>query len=120
MLEMISSYWFILVIAFVIGAVIGNVIIDFFKLPSTSQLSRIKEWLIWAVAAAEKELGSGTGQLKLRYVYGLFTQSWTEFAKVVSFEVFSSWVDDALVRFTKMMQTNKNVVNYVEGDKNGS
>lgn len=36
MLEMISSYWFILVIAFVIGAVVGNVIIDFFKLPSTS------------------------------------------------------------------------------------
>lgn len=120
MLEMITSYWFILVIAFIIGAVVGNIIIDFFKLPSTSQLSRIKEWLIWAVAAAEKELGSGTGQLKLRYVYGLFTQSWTEFAKVVSFEVFSSWVDDALVRFTKIMQTNKNVVNYVEGDKNGS
>ena len=120
MLEMLATYWFIIVIGFVIGAVVCNMVINFLKLPSTSQLSRIKEWLIWAVAAAEKELGSGTGQLKLRYVYGLFTQSWGEFAKVISFEVFSSWVDDALVRFTKMMQTNKNVVNYVEGDKNGS
>ena len=112
---MIIEHWWILLIAFIIGWVIGCMVIDFLKMPSTSQLSKVKEWLVWAVAAAERELGSGTGQLKLRYVYSMFTQSWSTLAKIVSFEVFSSWVDEALVRFTRMLQSNKNVSNYVEG-----
>lgn len=48
----------------------------------------------------------------------MFTEHWASFAKVISFEVFSTWVDDALVRFTKMLQTNKNVSNYIKGEKN--
>lgn len=116
-MEIMGQPWWIYFIIFIVGFVTGNYIISFFKLPSTVQIAKVKEWLLWAVAAAEKELGSGTGQLKLRYVYSMFTQNWAELAKVISFETFSSWVDDALIRFTKMLQTNRNVYNYVEGSE---
>ena len=92
--ELITTYWWLFIAIFATGCVIGNYIINFFKLPSSSQIAKIKEWLLWAVAAAEKELGSGTGQLKLRYVYGMFTQTWTNVAKVITFEAFSELVDE--------------------------
>lgn len=120
MVDTIISNWLIIFIAFIIGTVLGNGIYSFFSLPSTAQLNKIKEWLLWAVAAAEKELGSGTGQLKLRYVYGLFTQTWSSIAKVISFEDFSALVDEALVKFKNITQTNSHVANYVEGDKDAS
>lgn len=120
MVDTIISNWLIIFIAFIIGAVLGNGIYSFFSLPSTAQLNKIKEWLLWAVAAAEKELGSGTGQLKLRYVYGLFTQTWSSIAKVISFEDFSALVDEALVKFKNITQTNSHVASYVEGDKDAS
>lgn len=117
MFDMIIENWVMYFISLVVGICIGNWIFNFLKMPSTAQLNKIKEWLLWAVAAAEKELGSGTGQLKLRYVYGLFTQTWNSIAKVISFEDFSALVDEALVRFKNMTQTNSHVANYVEGDK---
>ena len=116
--ELITTYWWLFIAIFAAGCVIGNYIINFFKLPSSNQVAKIKEWLLWAVAAAEKELGSGTGQLKLRYVYGMFTQTWTNVAKVIPFETFNELVDEALVRFSNMLQTNKSVTNYIEGEKN--
>jgi hypothetical protein len=48
----------------------------------------------------------------------MFTQTWTSVAKVITFEAFSELVDEALVRFSNMLQTNKNVTNYIEGEKN--
>ena len=115
--EIITAYWWLFIVIFAIGFITGDFILNFLRMPSSSQLSKIKEWLLWAVAAAEKELGSGTGQLKLRYVYGMFTQTWTSVAKVITFETFSGLVDEALVRFSNMLQTNKNVTNYIEGEK---
>ena len=35
----------------------------------------VKEWLLWAVTQAEQYLGSGTGALKLRYVYDLAVEA---------------------------------------------
>ena len=35
-------------------------------------LNKVREWLLYAVTKAEKELGAGTGKLKLRYVYDMF------------------------------------------------
>ena len=36
---------------------------------------KVKEWLKWAVTTVEKELGTKTGQLKLRKVYDMFIQN---------------------------------------------
>ena len=68
----------------------------FLKLPTKAQAAKVKEWLLWAVTNAEKELGGGTGKLKLRQVYDLFVQRFPAMALAVSFDTFCEWVDDAL------------------------
>lgn len=70
---------------------------------------QIAEWLKWAVAKAEAELGSGTGQLKLRYVYDMFVQRFGFAAKCVSFDLFSVWVDNALEWFNDQLLKNNNI-----------
>lgn len=60
------------------------------------QPAKVKEWLRYAVIEAEKELGSGTGPMKLRYVYDLFIAKFPKLSVVISFNTFSEWVDVAL------------------------
>ena len=94
------------------------VVYRFFGLPTEKQVEKIKEWLIWACIEAEKALQSGTGQLKLRQVYDMFCAvpafSWV--AKVISFDVFSEWVSDALITVKEMLVNNEALSTYVYGD----
>ena len=94
------------------------VVYRFFGLPTEKQVEKIKEWLIWACIEAEKALQSGTGQLKLRQVYDMFCAvpafSWV--AKVISFDVFSEWVSDALITVKEMLLNNEALATYVYGD----
>jgi hypothetical protein len=94
------------------------VVYRFFGLPTDKQVEKIKEWLIWACVEAEKALQSGTGQLKLRQVYDMFCAvpafSWV--AKVISFDVFSEWVSDALITVKEMLVNNEALSTYVYGD----
>ena len=48
----------------------------------------VKEWLLWAVTQAEQYLGSGTGALKLRYVYDLAVEAFPPIEYLVPFSVF--------------------------------
>ena len=77
---------------------------------------RAKEWLLGAVTEAEKELGSKTGKLKLRFVYDLFIAKFPIFSKLISFQGFSDMVDDVLVEMRKIINTNTAVFNYVTKD----
>ena len=88
----------------------------FLKLPTKAQAAKVKEWLLWAVTNAEKELGGGTGKLKLRQVYDLFVQRFPAVAMAVSFDTFSQWVDDALTEMRKMLVENKAAAELVKGD----
>lgn len=94
------------------------VVYRFFGLPTEKQVEKIKEWLIWACIEAERALQSGTGQLKLRQVYDMFCAvpafSWV--AKVISFDVFSEWVSDALITVKEMLVNNEALSTYVYGD----
>ena len=94
------------------------VVYRFFGLPTEKQVEKIKEWLIWACIEAERALQSGTGQLKLRQVYDMFCAvpafSWV--AKVISFDVFSEWVSDALITVKEMLLNNEALSTYVYGD----
>lgn len=85
----------------------------FMTLPIGAQKKKIKEWLLYAVLEAEKDLGSGTGQVKLRYVYDLFTSKFKFVSVILPFETFSRWVDDVLVEMRQMIETNENVKNLV-------
>jgi len=102
----IIENWFIIlgVAAIIVAAVIA--IRLFLGLPTKAQIAKIKEWMLWAVTQAEFELGSGTGMLKLRFVYDLFVGRFPLVARVVSFEMFSKWVDEALEEMKKMLAAN--------------
>ena len=119
MSEFIVNYWFVILIALAAVVVLGYIIYVFIKMPKTSQIAKVKEWLLFAVMEAEKELGGGTGQLKLRYVYDMFIVKFPWLVKVVSFESFSGLVDEVLEKFKAILDTNKNVQNYVDGSNRG-
>lgn len=111
--------WYMFVAAIAVSVVIGVVIGKFLNLPTSAQIDKVKEWLLWAVTQAEKELGGGTGQLKLRQVYDLFVQRFPAVAKMISFDTFSLWVDEALDDMREMLKQNKAVKELVEGDSIG-
>ena len=79
------------------------------KMPSDKQLNKVREWLLYAVTKAEKELGAGTGKLKLRYVYDMFVARFEWLAKVITFDMFSMMVDEALEQMRTMLDSNEAV-----------
>lgn len=103
----ITENWFVLVGLMAVAAAGGYAIYVFVKMPSDKQLSKVKEWMLYAVTKAEKELGGGTGQIKLRYVYDMFVARFTWLAKTISFEMFSMMVDEALDKMKTMLESNK-------------
>lgn len=90
-------------------------IITFCKGTKEEQLTSLKEWLLYAVTLAERELGSGTGKLKLRYVYDMFVVKFPWLAKVVTFVQFSVWVDQSLEEMNHLLTNNTAVKTYVAG-----
>ena len=91
----------------------GLAIYSFFKKPTPEQMDNLREWLLGAVTEAEKELGGGTGKLKLRQVYDAFVARFPWLAKVISFAIFSDMVDDALEEMREMLDKNEAVQDYV-------
>lgn len=101
----------------IIGVAVFTVVVYgiyvFLNKPTNVQIKQIQEWLLYAVAKAEKELGSGTGQLKLRYVYDMFIARFPYLVKFIGFEAFSGLVDEALDIFRNMVKQNKDVNKYI-------
>lgn len=116
-MEFILENWPIIVAVIAVVAVAAVAVARFVGLPTDAQLSKVREWLLWAVTEAEKDLGGGTGKLKLRQVYDLFVTRFPWLAKLVSFELFSAMVDDALDELREMLDTNEAVKEFVEGQK---
>lgn len=56
----------------------------------------IIECLLWAVTEAERQLGGGTGKLKLRTAYDGFIIRYPYITKFIAFSTFSVWVDIVL------------------------
>ena len=88
----------------------------FVNLPSNSQLVKVKQWLLFAVIEAEKQYQGGTGALKLRAVYNQFCQVFPSLVPVISFEIFSELVDEALEQMKHLLETNLDIAYYVEGE----
>lgn len=114
-MDFIVENWYILVGLLAIIAAVVVYIVRFFKQPTEKQLESIKEWLLWATTEAEKRFGSGTGKLKLRYVYDLFAETFPWLAKIISFETFSELVDSALGDMNNLLASNNAVQLYVNG-----
>ena len=115
-MNFIINNWYIILAVLAVLAAAGIAVYRYFKLPSETQLAKVREWLLWAVTEAEKELGGGTGKLKLRQVYDLFVTRFPWLAKIVSFELFSDMVDDALDEMREMLANNQAVKALVNGE----
>ena len=104
-LTFLSQNWYVILVVWVLLFGIYYTI---------SNKQKVKEWLCWAVTMAEKELGSGTGQIKLRQVYDMFIQRFPVFSKLVPFSTFSYWVDLALEFLREQLEKNNQIKDLVE------
>lgn len=120
-MEWLAKNWFILIAFVAVLALTIYSVIFFIKEPKETKLMNLKEWLKWAVVQAEKELGSGTGALKLRMVYDMAIQKYPWLINYITFERFSTWVDEALDWMRKQLETNVSIKQLVNGgEKNGT
>ena len=108
--------WSLIMALTVLLIFVGSIIFAFFKLPSGAQMRKVRAWLLWAVTQAEKKLGSGTGKLKLRFVYDLFITKFTWIARLISFEMFTDLVEDALDEMREMLKNNPAAFDLVNPD----
>lgn len=105
-MEWIIDNWFVLIGVAALLIAAGWASVKFLGLPTKEQLKKIKEWMLYAVAEAEQQLGSGTGELKLRYVYDMFINQFPIAAKFITFDAFKILVDEALDKLKELLQEN--------------
>jgi len=98
-------------VSLIIGGIITVCVIAYMVF---NQQDKVLEWLKGAVAKAEKDFGSGTGQLKLRTVYDWFIAKFPILSAIIPFKVFSAWVDEALEEFEGWLDNNIKIEKYVK------
>ncbi len=97
------AFWIVLfVICFGLGMFLGK----FVKKSREEKIQVVKNWLLYAVAMAERELGSGTGRIKLGQVYEQFLVVFPQLQHVISFDTFARLVDEVLVQFQELIEEN--------------
>ena len=114
MMTLLMEYWWLAIAILAILTIAFMFLITYINLPNSKKATKVKEWLLFAVVQAEKELGSGTGQLKLRYVYNLALSKFPVFIKLIPFELFSSFVDGALQQLGNLIEDSEGVKKYIE------
>lgn len=114
MITLLMEYWWLAIAILAILIIAFMFLITYINLPNSKKATKVKEWLLFAVVQAEKELGSGTGQLKLRYVYNLALSKFPVFIKLIPFELFSSFVDGALQQLGNLIENSEGVKKYME------
>ena len=112
-LGFIMNNWLTIILSIAALAVFVVKVVQFVRSPSDKQIENLKEWLELAVTEAEAALGSGTGQLKLRDVYDMAVEKFPWVGEFVTFETFSTWVDEALEWMNNQLESNENVKAYV-------
>ena len=112
-LGFIMNNWLTIILSIAALAVFVVKVVQFVRSPSDKQIENLKEWLKLAVTEAEAALGSGTGQLKLRDVYDMAVEKFPWVGEFVTFETFSTWVDEALEWMNNQLESNEKVKAYV-------
>lgn len=89
----------------VVFMAIGYTVGDFVKNKTNEErITAVKEWLLFCVTKMENIYGSGTGQIKLRAAWDLALQRFPFLSTLVTFDDFSKWIDDALLRMNEMLK----------------
>ena len=115
-MEMLVENWYLFLAGLVVLFFAMYGVRAFIKEPKNQKIDNVKEWLKWAVTEAEKKLGSGTGQLKLRLVYNMAIEKFPWLISIVAFETFSEWVDVALDWMRDQLSKNKDIKTLVSGE----
>ena len=74
-----------------------------------SYIASMAEGMKKTVEEAEALYGSGTGAIKLRYVYDLFIDKFPRLANFISFEDFSEYVNGALKTLEDLIKDNEEI-----------
>ena len=115
--DVLAEYFWIFFAVFACLIAAGVAIYTFIKTPRDEQIEKLKEWLLWAVIEAEKELGSKTGEIKLRRVYDLFITTFPWLARIIKFETFHGFVKEALEKMEQLIIENKQIAAYIKAGK---
>lgn len=118
-MDLIVDNWgtIVTVVVFLAGGVLA--VLRWRGLSSDMKYEQVRGWLLQAVLLAEQEYGSGTGKLKLSAVYDRFCERFPWLAKVMPFETFSKYVDDALAEMKDVLKKNSAIASMVEMNKGG-
>lgn len=74
----------------------------------------VSDWLLNAVIEAERDLGSGTGKLKIRAVYERALKVFgPELAQIITLEQLDELAQKPLEEMRKLLESNCNVSRYV-------
>lgn len=114
-MNVLVNNWYVILITVVAVVAIAGDVYAFMRLNPSEQKKKVQEWLLIAVIKAEKLLGGGTGQLKLRTVYDMFVEKFPWLVKIISFDEFSDMVDIALDKMRDLIKNNSKVANYIAG-----
>ncbi|HAH93722.1 MAG TPA: hypothetical protein DCM01_07755 [Dielma fastidiosa] len=109
----LMNNWFMIVALLAVLFICYMAVKKWLNKPTAEQIGNIKEWLLLAVTEAEKQLGGGTGQLKLRFVYDWAVERFS-WVSVIPFNMFASWVDEALNEMKKQLSANEAIKAYIE------
>lgn len=112
MYQIITSVFLIIISVLLIISTVGNTRLN------PNEIEKIRQWILYAMIEAEKKFGSQTGKIKLRYVYDLFIDRFSNLSRCISFEDFESIVDNTMETFNTLINTNEKLNEYVKGDKN--
>ena len=112
-MNFIIENWAIIFALVCVPIVVAVWAIKFSDKPTDKQIELVKNWLLYAVLEAERIYQSGTGKLKLHYVYDQFVQTFPKLTSVITFDMFSFLVDEVLVEMREILETNKDIEAYV-------
>ena len=96
MANAIIDNWYWIVIGLCVVTCVGAGFVRFMKYPSETKLAKIKEFLLVAVVEAEKLYKSGTGKIKLAYVFNLFCEKYPFISKFITVEQVDAWLQECL------------------------
>lgn len=112
MTEFIIQNWYLILAA--IAVLIVGIKVIYELIQSKQLIPKIQEWLLYAVIEAEKALGEGTGEAKLRLVYDMMIAKFPAAVLLISFAKFKEMVDIALAQLEEMLKDNVNLQHYID------
>lgn len=112
-MQFLIDNWYLIVGAIVLFAVLFATAYKVYNMPKDEQIRKVKSWMLWAVSVAEKEIGAGMGKVKLQYVYDKAVERFPWIDSLISFETFSTWVDEALEEMKNQLSSNSNMVKFI-------